>query len=191
MNLKVPRLQLVPPRRPGSDTFFISQRLGTSKWNPSILCSFVVSLPSFCSLPSIFCAGKRCYDVTIFDLDKRLKMIPFLQRRRCKREPSLPPTTIELVAKLKARISPAFPYSHYSENLSKKGKWCDLQINFIHRVALARIVGFVYIFWKFLLQFSSIPGCTAAVVWPTSQRNCQENLWQNLISELTPLSVVE
>ena len=46
----------------------------------------------------------------------------------------------------------------------------------LQRVALAQIVGFVYTFWMFLLQFSSIPGCTAAIVLPTSQWNCQENL---------------
>ena len=35
----------------------------------------------------------------------------------------------------------------------------------------------------------SLPGSTAAVVWPISLWNSQENLLQNLISDLLPLSV--
>ena len=35
----------------------------------------------------------------------------------------------------------------------------------------------------------SLPGCTAAVVWPISLWNSQENFRQNLVSDLMPLSV--
>ena len=51
--------------------------------------------------------------------------------------------------------------------------------------------GSAYFLLEVPFAIYSLPGCTAAVVWPISLWNSQENLWQNLVSDLVPPSVFE